>query len=234
MEDRRKYQRISVELPARYRLAGAKASVYTSTVINLGAEGICFVAREPVAEGEEIDLKIELQKGETVSIKVKTVWKRPEQDMERSKIGVKIIEAAGPDEEKFIKFYCNKVLIMPAKKKILVVDDEPDMVSLLKIELEHEGYEVVTAFDGKEGYEKYHKEKPDLILLDLMLPQLNGHEVCRKIRRTDNDVATPIIMITAKTDTVDRIRGRVIGAEKYVTKPFQMEALLEEIKAFLK
>ena len=81
---------------------------------------------------------------------------------------------------------------------------------------------------------KYQKEKPDLILLDLMLPELNGHEVCRKIRRTDNDEKTPIIMITAKTDTVDRIRGRVIGAEKYFTKPFEMEVLLDEIKTLLK
>jgi DNA-binding response OmpR family regulator len=116
------------------------------------------------------------------------------------------------------------------KKRILIIDDEEDLVLLLKSELEAEGYEVECAFDGEDGYVQYQQERPDLIILDLKMPKMNGFAVCKKIRREDQDMKTPILMLTAVQEDVDRLIGKVVGVERYITKPFNMEKLLEEIK----
>jgi DNA-binding response OmpR family regulator len=119
------------------------------------------------------------------------------------------------------------------KKKILIVEDEQNLVTLLKLELTHENYHVVSAADGEEGLKKYVLEKPHLIILDIGLPKLNGYEVCRKIRTEKKDEFTPILMLTARNGDVDRIVGRVIGAQKYITKPFLIEYLLQEVSILL-
>jgi len=116
-----------------------------------------------------------------------------------------------------------------AGEKILIVEDDADLSMLLGMRLKKAGYSVISAGDGQEGLSQYKEEKPDLIVLDIMLPKLNGYEVCREIRRKHNDENIPIIMLTAKVDDFDRIKGRVIGANKYMTKPFRGEDLLAEI-----
>ena len=116
------------------------------------------------------------------------------------------------------------------KKLILVIDDEKDLVMLLKNELENVGYEVVFALDGEDGYEKYLEKKPDLIILDLKMPKLNGFAVCKKIRRENNDSTTPILMLTAVQEDADRLIGKVVGVERYMTKPFAIEKLISEIE----
>ena len=103
---------------------------------------------------------------------------------------------------------------MPAR--ILVVEDEKDIVRLLKYNLEKEGYVALTAHDGEAGLDLAKREKPDLIILDLMLPKKDGMDVCREIRR---DSRVPIIMLTAKKEELDRIIGLELGADDYVTKP---------------
>lgn len=116
-------------------------------------------------------------------------------------------------------------------EKILVVEDEKDLVKLLKYNLEKDGYRVVTASNGEAGIASFQKEKPDLVLLDVMLPKLDGFEFCRIVRR---DSRAPIIMLTAKIDEVDRILGLELGADDYVTKPFSVRELLARIKAILR
>ena len=119
------------------------------------------------------------------------------------------------------------------KKKILVVDDEVGFIEVLKLRLEANGYEVVTAFDGEEALEKIKSENPDVVILDIMLPKLNGEEVCKNIRSDPVFSKTPVIMLTGKNTDVDRIVGRVIGADIYITKPFDSEQLLNAIKKVL-
>lgn len=119
-------------------------------------------------------------------------------------------------------------------KKILIIDDEKEMVSLLTVELTYQKYEVICAYDGEEGYEKYLRDKPDLIILDLMLPKCTGEEICRRIRRERQDLKTAIVMLTAKGDVVDRIIGKVKGADVYMSKPFDSEYLLSEMIEVLK
>jgi DNA-binding response OmpR family regulator len=118
---------------------------------------------------------------------------------------------------------------MPAK--ILVVDDEPPIVNMLAYNLKQANYQVVIARDGEEALEQARREQPDLIILDLMLPRLDGLEVCRAIRR-ERDV--PIIMLTARDTEVDRVVGLELGADDYVVKPFSVRELMARVKTVLR
>ena len=115
--------------------------------------------------------------------------------------------------------------------KILVVDDEASIVTMLAYNLKKEGYDVVTAEDGEVALEKFESEKPDLLLLDIMMPKMDGYEVCRKIREKSN---VPIIMLTARADEVDKVVGLEMGADDYVTKPFGNRELIVRVKANLR
>jgi DNA-binding response OmpR family regulator len=117
------------------------------------------------------------------------------------------------------------------KYNILIVEDEKQIVRFLELELKYEGYIIDTAFDGREGLKKAEENRYDLILLDIMLPELNGMEVCRRIRQFSN---LPIIMLTAKDDVTDKVMGLDIGADDYITKPFAIEELLARIRAALR
>ncbi len=116
-------------------------------------------------------------------------------------------------------------------KKILVVDDEKPISDIVKFNLTKEGYEVVTAYDGEEALAKVQEEDPDLIILDLMLPKIDGLEVARQVRK-DRD--TPIIMLTAKDSEIDKVLGLELGADDYVTKPFSNRELVARVKANLR
>lgn len=118
-----------------------------------------------------------------------------------------------------------------AKERILVVDDERNIVELLKFNLEKEGYDVLTAFDGLDAAKLAKEEKPDLIILDIMLPGQGGLEVCRQLRK---EMKTPIIMATAKGEEIDKILGLELGADDYVTKPFSPRELIARVKAILR
>lgn len=115
------------------------------------------------------------------------------------------------------------------KRTVLVVDDEKNIVDILKYNLEKEGYDVLCAFDGKEGLDSALNEKPDLILLDVMLPYINGFDVCSEIRKKDK--LTPIIMLTAREEEADKVLGLDLGADDYIVKPFRIKELLARVNA---
>jgi len=114
-------------------------------------------------------------------------------------------------------------------KIVLVVDDEKNIVDILSFNLKKEGYEIFVAYDGHSALDSYNKIRPDLILLDVMLPLLDGFEVCRKIREGDN--TTPIIMLTAREEETDKVFGLELGADDYITKPFSVRELQARVKA---
>jgi two-component system alkaline phosphatase synthesis response regulator PhoP len=116
--------------------------------------------------------------------------------------------------------------------KILIVEDEPDMVLGLKDNFEFEGYEVLTAADGLGGLERARTQKPDLIILDIMLPKLSGLEVCKSLR--GEGFEGPIIMLTARGQEIDKVVGLELGADDYVTKPFSIRELLARVRAILR
>jgi phosphate regulon transcriptional regulator PhoB len=119
-------------------------------------------------------------------------------------------------------------------KKILVVDDEPDLVELVSYNLKKEGFKVSTAPDGEDGLEKARKGAFDLIILDLMLPGIQGVELCRMLRNNPKTESLPIIMLTAKGEMADKIRGLETGADDYMTKPFSPKELIARVKALLR
>lgn len=116
--------------------------------------------------------------------------------------------------------------------KVLVVDDEQSIVTLLQYNLEQAGYEVTTAMDGEEGKRKAETESPDIIVLDLMLPKLDGMEVCKQLRQ--EKIMTPIIMLTAKDEELDKILGLELGADDYMVKPFSPREVIARVKAILR
>ncbi|MDA7857878.1 response regulator [bacterium] len=119
------------------------------------------------------------------------------------------------------------------RKKILVVDDEPDVVNFIKTRLEADNFKVVIARDGLAAMEMVNKEKPDLILLDIMLPKLNGWEVCKRLKRHIRHKYIPIVMVTAKDQPIDKIIGQSLGSFEYITKPFNPSELMETVSKAL-
>lgn len=117
-------------------------------------------------------------------------------------------------------------------KRILIIEDDPAIVKGLQESLEDEHYDVLTATDGKEGYEMAGQENPDLILLDLMLPTMNGQDICRKLR--EDGITVPILMLTSKREETDKVLGLELGADDYITKPCSLRELHARIKANLR
>jgi DNA-binding response OmpR family regulator len=119
-------------------------------------------------------------------------------------------------------------------KKVLIVDDEPDILQLVKLYLEKEGYRTVTATTGTAALKLVKDERPDLVILDLMLPELDGLEVCKRIRATPETSLLPVLMLTAKAEESDTVIGLELGADDYVTKPFSPKALIARVKALFR
>ncbi len=120
------------------------------------------------------------------------------------------------------------------KEKILIVDDEKDIVKLLDYNLKKEGFRTVVSFDGKDALDLVIKEHPNLILLDLMLPEIDGFEVCKSLKKNDKTSEIPVIMLTAKSQETDKVIGLELGADDYITKPFSPRELIARIKAVLR
>jgi len=116
--------------------------------------------------------------------------------------------------------------------KILIIEDQKDMVTGLVFNLEAQGYEVAAAYDGEAGLSAAEREKPDLVILDIMLPKKDGFEVCRELRRKGRDI--PILMLTARREEADKVLGLEIGADDYLTKPFGLSEFLARVKALLR
>jgi DNA-binding response OmpR family regulator len=121
----------------------------------------------------------------------------------------------------------------PAKSRILVVDDEPDTLELLEFNLKNAGYDVISASDGTEALAKARSSAPELIILDLMLPEIDGLEVCKILRRDPATAQIPVLMLTAKAEEVDRVLGLELGARDYVTKPFSPRELVLRVRNLL-
>ena len=116
--------------------------------------------------------------------------------------------------------------------KVLTIEDDPNIVELIQLYMEKIGFSSITAYDGEEGLEQFYKESPDCIILDLMLPKMNGWEVCKMIRLEDKQV--PIIMLTGKGETYDIVNGLEIGADDYLVKPFDPNELMARVKTVLR
>ena len=118
-------------------------------------------------------------------------------------------------------------------KKILVIDDETELLKALTIRLKTSGYEVITAQDGQEGLEKAKSSNPDLIVLDILMPKMDGYEVCRLLKFDEKYKSIPVIMLTAKAQDIDKTMGKKVGVDDYITKPFETQDLVDKIKKYI-
>ncbi|TGC09683.1 response regulator transcription factor [Methanolobus halotolerans] len=125
-------------------------------------------------------------------------------------------------------------VLADTREKLLIVDEEIDALTALKVALEAEGYNVIVALDGFEGIEKARTENPDIILLDIMMPGMDGFEVCKRLKSDPSSEHIPVIMLTAKGETADKVEGLELGADDYVTKPFNLKELKARIKTVLR
>ncbi len=116
------------------------------------------------------------------------------------------------------------------KKKILVVDDEPQIVEAVKTGLKSKGYDVICAYDGDQGLNKAHKENPDLIILDLMLPKMNGYKICRLLKYDKSYSHIPIIIFTARSDEIGEALAKEVGADMWLAKPFNLNKMIDIIE----
>lgn len=123
---------------------------------------------------------------------------------------------------------------MSNKKKILIIDDEPDILEMLVLRLEANNYEVISATDGQKGLDKARTENPDLIILDLMLPKIDGYKVCRMIKFDEKYKKIPVILFTARSQEADIKLGLEVGADAYITKPFEPSFFLAKVAELLK
>ena len=123
---------------------------------------------------------------------------------------------------------------MPSSPQVLIVDDERDLVRLLEFNLQQAGFETAAAYAGVEALEKVRQRVPDLVVLDLMLPDIPGNEVCRQLKASPRTRHVPVLMLTARTDEVDRVVGFEVGADDFVTKPFSVRELVLRIRAILR
>ncbi len=121
-----------------------------------------------------------------------------------------------------------------SKKIILVIDDERDLVDLLAMRLEIDGFTIMKAFNGKEALSKLKEKKPDIILLDIMMPEMNGYEVCQEIKNDSQYKNIPVIILTAKVRKEDQERGRQVGSDDFIAKPYEYSELIEKIQKFIK
>ena len=119
------------------------------------------------------------------------------------------------------------------EKRILIVDDEPDLLETIQMTMEMEGYQCLVAYDGFRGLERARTEQPDLIILDVMLPGLNGYKICRLLKFDEQYKRIPIIMLTAESQEKDRLTGEETGADFYMTKPFAADKLIAKVAEFL-
>ena len=118
-------------------------------------------------------------------------------------------------------------------KKILIVDDEADIIEILQFVLESNGYECITAMDGEAGLKLAREANPDLIILDVMMPKINGYKISRLLKYDNKYKDIPILMITARSQEVDKIIGEETGADEYITKPFNVDFVVEKVKKYL-
>lgn len=122
---------------------------------------------------------------------------------------------------------------MATKKRILIVDDEKQLVSLVSLHMDMSGYDVLTAVDGNKALKMIEEEEPDLVILDLMLPEMDGWEVCRRLRAAERTKDIPVIMLTARSGADDKLKGFECGADDYITKPFSPRELVARVKRVL-
>jgi PleD family two-component response regulator len=229
-ENQRLYPRLAFDCPAQCSFIDSFPETFPVTIIDIGPEGFGFFCDRPLKIGDSIYVIIDLGAGGKVKFITKVRWSQGVPNSSRFKIGAKIIDTSNEDLEKFVRFYCRRLIPgQQRKNKVLIIEGDKENAKQLQDELIKCRYDVICAHDGQDGFSKYITGRPDLIILDYALPKLSGYEICRKIRRLQNDKDVMIFMLIAKKKDIAKIDGKNIGIQKYFLKPVQTDQLVNEV-----
>lgn len=239
--ERRKIPRYSMALDVAYAPASAEppsdARLERSVTVNLSAGGLCFYSDTLYPLGAQIFCRVSFPgRAEPFEAVGVIAWfTRVERDLHNYQLGLEFSHVAPEHRVALDQLLAKPPAAARARsKRLLLVDDDEDLRLALKLRFESLGFEVLTAANGLEGLQKGRDERPDLIILDLMLPSLNGYEVCRLLKFDQKYRAIPIILCTARSRAEDMAMGLQVGADAFITKPFDGKALIAKTEELLK
>lgn len=233
-ENKRLYPRLAFDCPAQCSFIDSFPEAFPVRIIDIGPEGVGFECDQQLDLGADIIVIIDLGAGNVVKLITKVRWSHAIAKSSKFKVGAKISDASNEDLEKFIRFYCRQLIPGQGQtKKILIIGSAKDKVKELQQELIKHQYDVICAFDGEDGFSQYVSGRPDLIILDITLPKLSGFEICRKIRRLQNDKDVIIFMQITKKKEITSIDDQKMEVQKYILKPINMDRLVSEVNATL-
>ncbi len=231
-EDKRLYSRLNFDCSAQCSFLDSFPETFPVTIIDISPEGFGFVCDQSLNLGVSIYIMIDLGEEEKVKFITKVRWSQAIANTTQFKIGAKIIDTNNKDLEKFIRFYYRRLIPgQQRKKKVLIIENDKEKAKLLASELIKYRYDVICAFDGEDGFSKYVVERPDLIILNFTLPKLSGFEICRKIRRLQNDKDVFLFMLIAKKKDMTEIDDHGMGVQKYFLKPIKIDRLVNEVNS---
>jgi len=233
-EDNRSYPRLDLDCPAQCSFSGSFPEAFPVRIIDIGPEGVGFICDRQLNIGDSIYVIIDLGVEDTVKFITKVRWSQSIANSTQFKIGAKISNTSNEDLEKFIRFYCKRLIPgQERKKKVLIIEGDKEKAKQLQLELAKYKYDVICAFNGEDGFSKYATERPDLIVLDIAPPKLSGYEICRKIRRLQNDKDVVIFVLVAKEKDKAKIEDHDMGVQKYFLKSIGATQLVNEVHEIL-
>lgn len=228
-ENKRLYSRLAFDCPAQCSFLDSFPEAFPVMITDIGPDGVGLVCDQPLNAGDSVYIMIDLGVGGVVKFIAKVRWSRNIVNSTQVQVGIKIFDASDKDLEKFIKFYYGRLVPgQEQRKRILVIDNDKEKAESLRCELIKYQYGVACAFDGESGFSKYVTERPDLIILNIALPKLSGYEICRKIRRLQNDNDVVMFMLIAKKGDKMKTDDHDLGIQKYFLKSVPAGELAEE------
>lgn len=234
-KNQRLYERLDFNCPCACALLDAFPETFPATIVDLGPQGVGFVCKEKLKTGTSLLFSIDLGGGGPVKFIAKVRWTGNIANTDSYRYGAKILNAGPEDLENIVRFYCKRLAPLKREKKlVLVIEGELNSADFIEKSLTTGGFEVVVAKDGESGFSEYRFRQPDLIVLAVRSPDLDGIEVRRKIRKLQDDRATPILMLAASEDEARRHEGKYNAAQKFLVKPFKADGLMAAVKGLLK
>lgn len=229
-EDKRLYLRLDYDCPAQCSFLDSFPEAFPVTILDVSPDGIGFICDRSLELGASIYLTVDLGDEGQVKFITKVRWSQAIANSTQFKIGAKIVDTSNQDLEKFIRFYCKRLIPgQQRRKRVLIIESDKEKVELLASELEKYRHDVIYAFDGEDGFSKYITHRPDLIILSYMLPKLSGFEICRKIRRLQNDKDVFLFMLVTKKKDMAKIDDQDMGVQRYFLKPIKIDRVVDEV-----
>jgi len=233
-KEQRKYPRFTFNCYAQCAFIESFPECFSVMVVNVSPVGIGFISGEKLDVGTNIYFILQVGNGESVRFITEVRWSQRIENSAHFRIGVKILDSNNKDLEKFIQYYCKHITPQAVeKKRILIIEDEKEIIELLRNKLAQYDCDIVYACDGLSGFSRYMAERPDLIILDIVIPKMSGYEICRKIRKLQNDTDTLIFLLIDKKKDMTKIVDDDIEIQKYFIKPFKVDHFLSEVEEIL-